>query len=88
MLELLDQQKSLTINQWKIFTACLFSIVIDFFDFALIGFVLAFFVKDWHLTFGQSGANPYPAKAGCATPAGRRRTRLAPPGMAPALSWS
>src|SRR3974377_1097492 len=55
MLELLERQKSLTINQWKIFTACLFSIVIDFFDFALIGFVLAFFVKDWHLTFGQSG---------------------------------
>jgi putative MFS transporter len=56
MLDLLDQQKTLTINQWKIFTACLFSIVIDFFDFALIGFVLAFFVKEWHLTFGQSGA--------------------------------
>jgi len=56
MLDLLEQQKSLTINQWKIFAACLFSIVIDFFDFALIGFVLAFFVKDWHLTFGQSGA--------------------------------
>jgi len=56
MLELLEQQKSLTVNQWKIFSACLFSIVIDFFDFALIGFVLAFFVKDWHLTFGQSGA--------------------------------
>jgi MFS transporter, putative metabolite:H+ symporter len=56
MLDLLEHQKSLTINQWKIFTACLFSIVIDFFDFALIGFVLAFFVKDWHLTFGQSGA--------------------------------
>ncbi len=45
MLELLERQTSLTINQWKIFTACLFSIVIDFFDFALIGFVLAFFVK-------------------------------------------
>jgi putative MFS transporter len=56
MLDLLEQQSSLSINQWKIFTACLFSIVIDFFDFALIGFVLAFFVKDWHLTFGQSGA--------------------------------
>ncbi|MBV8121023.1 MAG: MFS transporter [Alphaproteobacteria bacterium] len=55
MLELLDQQKSLTINQWKIFTACLFSIMLDFFDFGLIAFVLAFFVKDWHLTFGQSG---------------------------------
>jgi len=56
MLDILEQQSSLTINQWKIFAACLFSIVIDFFDFALIGFVLAFFVKDWHLTFGQSGA--------------------------------
>lgn len=56
MLDLLEQQKNLTLNQWKIFAACLFSIVIDFFDFALIGFVLAFFVKDWHLTFGQSGA--------------------------------
>ena len=56
MLELLERQKLLTINQWKIFTACLFSIVIDFFDFALVGYVLAFFVKDWHLTFGQSGA--------------------------------
>jgi MFS transporter, putative metabolite:H+ symporter len=56
MLDLLERQSSLSVNQWKIFTACLFSIVIDFFDFALIGFVLAFFVKDWHLTFGQSGA--------------------------------
>jgi MFS transporter, putative metabolite:H+ symporter len=56
MLELLDRQTSLTINQWKIFTACLFSIMLDFFDFFLISFVLAFFVRDWHLTFGQSGA--------------------------------
>jgi hypothetical protein len=31
---------------------------------------------------------PYPAKAGCPTIAGRRRTRAAPAGMAPALSWS
>ena len=46
MLDLLEQQKSLTINQWRIFTARVFSIVIGFFDFALIGFVLAFFVKD------------------------------------------
>ena len=60
MLDLLEQQNSLTVNQWKIFTACLFSIVIDFFDFALIGFVLAFFVKDWHLTFGQSGQSCLP----------------------------
>jgi len=55
MLEMLDRQKSLTANQWKIFSACLFTIMLDFFDFGLIGFILAFFVKDWHLTFGQSG---------------------------------
>jgi MFS transporter, putative metabolite:H+ symporter len=56
MLELLDRQQTLTINQWKIFTACVFSVMLDFFDFGLIGFTLAFFVRDWHLTFGQSGA--------------------------------
>jgi putative MFS transporter len=54
MIELLDQQQSLTINQWKIFTAVILSIMLDFFDFLLIGFVLAFFVQDWHLTYGQS----------------------------------
>jgi type I restriction enzyme S subunit len=31
---------------------------------------------------------PYPAKAGCTTVAGRRRTRAAPAGMTPAVSWS
>jgi putative MFS transporter len=55
MLELLERQQSLTANQWKIFTACIFTIMLDFFDFGLIGFTLAFFVRDWHLTFGQSG---------------------------------
>jgi putative MFS transporter len=30
--------------------------MLDFFDFFLIGFVLAFVVKDWGLTYGQSGA--------------------------------
>ena len=54
MLELLEQQESLTVNQWKIFLACFFSLALDFFDFSLIGFVLAFFVRDWHLTYGQS----------------------------------
>jgi putative MFS transporter len=54
VLELLDQQQSLTRNQWKIFTASILSIMLDIFDFLLIGFVLAFFVQDWHLTYGQS----------------------------------
>jgi hypothetical protein len=31
---------------------------------------------------------PYRAKAGCATSTGSRRTRLAPPVMVPAVSWS
>jgi MFS transporter, putative metabolite:H+ symporter len=54
MLELLERQESLTLNQWKIFLACFFSLALDFFDFFLIGFVLAFFVTDWNLTYGQS----------------------------------
>jgi putative MFS transporter len=54
MLELLERQQSLTINQWKIFTACLLSTMMDFFDFFLIGYVLAFVLADWHLTYGQS----------------------------------
>jgi putative MFS transporter len=56
MLELLDQQTKLTANQWKIAGAATLGDMLDFFDFFLIGFVLAFVVKEWHLTYGQSGA--------------------------------
>jgi putative MFS transporter len=56
MLEHLEQQKSLTANQWKIFAAATVGDMLDFFDFYLIGFVLAFIVGGWHLTYGQSGA--------------------------------
>ena len=55
MLELLDRQQKLTANQWKIALAATLGDMLDFFDFFLIGFVLAFIVKDWHLTYGQSG---------------------------------
>src|ERR1700739_3933238 len=55
MLELLDRQQKLTINQWKIAIAATLGDMLDFFDFFLIGFVLAFIVKDWQLTYGQSG---------------------------------
>ena len=54
MLELLEQQKKLTINQWKIAGAATLGDMLDFFDFFLIGFVLAFIVKDWNLTYGES----------------------------------
>ena len=54
MLELLERQKKLTANQWKIAGAATLGDMLDFFDFFLIGFVLAFIVKDWSLTYGQS----------------------------------
>jgi putative MFS transporter len=56
MLELLDRQQTLTLNQWKIAIAATLGDMLDFFDFFLIGFVLAFIVGDWHLTYGQSAA--------------------------------
>jgi putative MFS transporter len=55
MLDLLDQRHKLTANQWKIALAATLGDMLDFFDFFLIGFVLAFIVKDWNLTYGQSG---------------------------------
>lgn len=55
MLEYLERQKKLTANQWKIAMAATIGDMLDFFDFGLIGFVLAFIVKDWNLTFGESG---------------------------------
>ncbi len=54
MLELLDRQKTLTANQWKIIGTANLGDMLDFFDFFLIGYVLAFIVGSWHLTFGQS----------------------------------
>ena len=56
MLENLERQKSLTTNQYKIFAAAMIGDMLDFFDFYLIGFVLAFIIGGWHLTYGQSGA--------------------------------
>src|SRR5215813_12486801 len=56
MLDLLENQQKLTANQWKVAGAATLGDMLDFFDFFLISFVLAFVVKNWHLTFGQSGA--------------------------------
>jgi putative MFS transporter len=55
VLEKLDAQQKLTANQRKIAFAATIGDMLDFFDFGLIAFVLAFIVKDWHLTFGESG---------------------------------
>ena len=56
MVSHLEDQKKLTKNQWLIAGAATLGDMLDFFDFLLIGFVLAFIVKDWDLTYGQSGA--------------------------------
>jgi putative MFS transporter len=56
MLQLLEQQQKLTRNQWLIAGAATLGDMLDFFDFFLISFVLGFVVKNWQLTFGQSGA--------------------------------
>jgi putative MFS transporter len=55
MLDLLERQKKLTLNQWKIITAAIIGDMLDFFDFFLIGYVLAFIVGAWKLTFLESG---------------------------------
>jgi putative MFS transporter len=55
MLDILERQQRLTVNQWKIVSAAILGDMLDFFDFFLIGYVLAFIVGAWHLTFGESG---------------------------------
>jgi putative MFS transporter len=51
---MIERQARLTINQWKIIVAAILGDMLDFFDFYLIGYVLAFIVGPWQLTFGQS----------------------------------
>src|SRR5215467_11724263 len=55
MLELLERQTRLTVNQWKIIATANLGDMLDFFDLYLIGYVLAFIIGGWHLTFLQTG---------------------------------
>ncbi len=54
MFERLDTARTLTGNQIKIIAAAIIGDMLEFFDYFLIGFVLAFIIKPWGLTFGQS----------------------------------
>ena len=45
MLEHLEQQKRLTGNQWRIIATANLGDMLDFFDFFLIGYVLAFIIE-------------------------------------------
>ena len=54
MFEILDRRTSLSGNQIKILAAAIIGDALEFFDYFLIGFVLAFLIGPWKLTFGQS----------------------------------
>jgi MFS family permease len=54
MLELLERQQTLTGNQRRIICAAILGDMLEFFDYFLIGFVLAFIVGPWQLTYGES----------------------------------
>src|SRR5215510_14914716 len=55
MIQLLDQQKKLTINQWKLICTANLADLLDFFDFFLIGYVTAALTKQWSLTYWEGG---------------------------------
>lgn len=54
MFHQLDQARRLSGNQYKIIAAAIIGDMLEFFDYFLIGFVLAFIIRPWNLTFGQS----------------------------------
>jgi len=54
MLQYLEQQTSLTGNQRRIIAAAVLGDMLEFFDYFLIGYVVAFIAGPWKLTFGQS----------------------------------
>ena len=53
MLDALDRQHPLTRNQKKILIAATVSTGLEYFDYFVIGFVIAFVVTPWQLTFGE-----------------------------------
>jgi putative MFS transporter len=54
MLQYLEQQTRLTGNQRRIITAAVLGDMLEFFDYFLIGYVVAFIAGPWKLTFGKS----------------------------------
>jgi putative MFS transporter len=54
MLEYIERQQKLTGHQLRIVVAAVLGDMLEFFDYFLVGFVLAFIVVPWHLTFGIS----------------------------------
>src|SRR5260370_20524964 len=55
MIDLLERQKKLTANQWKLICTANLADLLDFFDLFLIGYVTAALTKQWSLTYLQGG---------------------------------
>src|SRR3974377_2210160 len=53
MIELLERQKRLAGDQWKLIVTGKLADLLYFFYFFLIGYVLAFITKEWQLTYWQ-----------------------------------
>src|SRR5438034_11676105 len=54
VMSYLERQTTMTGNQRRIILAAMLGDMLEFFDYFLIGFVLAFIVGPWKLTYGQS----------------------------------
>ena len=54
MFDVLDRQTRLTANQKRIIAAAMLGDALEFFDYFLIGYVLAFLIEPWKLTLGLS----------------------------------
>jgi putative MFS transporter len=54
MLNYLERQTNLTGNQRRIVFAAILGDMLEFFDYFLIGYVVAFIAGPWKLTFGES----------------------------------
>jgi hypothetical protein len=50
------EQSRITGNHLKVIVAAILGDMLEFFDYFLIGFVLAFIVIPWKLSYGQSAA--------------------------------
>jgi putative MFS transporter len=48
------ESSPLTKNHYKLVTAAVLGDMLEFFDYWIIGFVLAFIVVPWHLSFGAT----------------------------------
>lgn len=54
MLDSIENQQTLTGNQYRLILMAIVCNLLEFYDFFMIGFVLAFVAGPWKLTYGQS----------------------------------